>query len=165
MTVEDVTNCRKGPGTGYELVTQITAGKEISIIGSLTDYWLVQTDAGVCWVAREFATPIGNIAAVPTVTAPPTQQGGAVAAPSITKWTYACGGDGRADLTIDWIDKATNEAGYRIYMNGEVIKELPADSTQFASSVLVPAGLTVEFYVEAFNTTGKAQSVVYTFSC
>jgi hypothetical protein len=165
MTVEDITNCRKGPGTGYELVTQITAGEEVSILGSLPDYWLVQTGEGQCWVATEFATPIGNIAAVPTVTAPPTPQGGELGAPSISEWTYACTGNGRADLTIKWTDRASTESGYRIYMNAEVIKELPANSTEFSSSVLVPAGTTVEFYVEAFNTGGATSSVVYKFSC
>jgi uncharacterized protein YraI len=165
MTVEDITNCRSGPGTDYEQVTQISPGEEVAILGSLPNYWLVQTAEGQCWVAREFATPMGDIARVPTVTAPPTPQGGAVAAPSISEWTYACTGGGRADLNIRWSDRATNEAGYRVYMNGEVIKELPADSKEFSSSVLVPVGLKVQFYVEAFNTSGAASSVVYEFTC
>lgn len=165
MTVEDITNCRSGPGTGYEQVTQIQPDEEVAILGSLPDYWLVQTAEGQCWVAREFATPMGDIARVPTVTAPPTPQGGAVGAPSISEWTYVCTGNGRADLNIHWTDRATNEAGYRVYMNGEVIKELPANSEQFSSSVLVPGGTKAQFYVEAFNTSGAASSVVYEFSC
>ena len=165
MTVEDITNCRAGPGTGYAQVTQIGPGEQVSILGSLPDYWLVQSNVGQCWVAREFATPMGNIARVPTVTAPPTPQGGELGAPSINAWTYACTGNGRADLTIQWDDRAANEAGYRVYMNGEVIKELPANSDEFSSSVLTPVGMKMQFYVEAFNTSGKASSVVYEFTC
>ena len=68
-------------------------------------------------------------------------------------------------MTIQWADRAANEAGYRVYMNGEVIKELPANSDEFSSSVLTPVGMKMQFYVEAFNTSGKASSVVYEFTC
>ena len=165
LAVEDVTNCRSGPGTGFELVTQIAAGQQVRIVGSYPSYYLVQTESGTCWVAMEFATPSGDMALVPTVTAPPTSQASSLRPPVIDRWTYSCTGTGRVELTIAWTDRSTSEAGYRIYMNGEVLTELPADSNQFANSVLLPAGLNASVYIEAFNSSGAVSSSTFSFSC
>jgi hypothetical protein len=165
LTVEDVTNCRSGPGTGFEQVTQLAAGQQVRIVGSFPSYYLVQTGSGTCWVPVEFATPSGDIALVPTVTAPPTSQASSLRPPGIEKWTYSCTGNGRVDLTIAWTDRSTSEAGYRIYMNGEVLTELPADSNQFSNSVLLPAGSNAAVYIEAFNSSGAVSSSSFSFSC
>src|SRR5689334_8118745 len=46
ISVGDVTNCRTGPGTNFERVTQITPGEQIKIIGVFeTNYWIVSTSA------------------------------------------------------------------------------------------------------------------------
>ncbi len=76
-SVEDVTNCRKGPGKDYERVTQILPAESVKIIGFFSpNYWIVSTKDGECWLSGEFTTPVGSIAAVPTVSAPPTPEGG-----------------------------------------------------------------------------------------
>jgi hypothetical protein len=165
LTVEDVTNCRSGPGTGYDRIAQIAAGQQVRIVGSYPGYYLVQTEQGTCWVAMEFATPSGDMAGIPTVTAPPTVQGSTLRPPVIDRWTYACTGNGRADLTVQWTDRSTSESGYRIYMNGQVLVELPADSNSFSSSVLISAGGTANIYIEAFSTSGSATSSTFNFSC
>jgi len=165
LTVEDVTNCRKGPGSDYERVTQIAAGQQVSILGSFPGYWLVQTGEGLCWIAAEFSTPTGNLTAVPTVNAPTAQSAGKPDAPVLQEWKYSCTGDGRADLLIRWTDKADNEAGYRVYMNGEVLSELPANSNKLETSILLPAGLNASIYVEAYNPSGAASFAPFTFSC
>jgi len=165
LTVEDVTNCRSGPGSGYDRITQIQANQQVPIVGSYPSYWLVQSEAGVCWIAMEFSTPAGDIARVPTVTAPATPGAGAPKAPSIQRYDFSCTGGGRAELSIRWTDKSANEVGYRIYMNGEVLIELPADSTQYSGSVLLPNGQNAAFNIEAFNETGMASSSVFTISC
>ena len=78
ISVGDVTNCRTGPSVNYERVTQILPNTSVEIIGFYSpNYWIVSTSAGNCWVSGEFATPTGSYTAVPTVTAPPTPQGGA----------------------------------------------------------------------------------------
>jgi hypothetical protein len=165
LTVEDVTNCRKGPGSDYERLTQITAGQQVSIIGSFPEYWLVQSGEGLCWIAMEFSTPSGNLTAVPTVNAPTAQSAGKPDAPVLQEWTYSCTGDGHAELLIRWTDKADNESGYRVYMNGEVLTELPSNSNRLETRILLPTGLNASIYVEAFNQSGSASFAPFTFSC
>ena len=165
LTVEDVTNCRSGPGPNYERVAQIVAGQQVGIVGSFPSYWLVQTDAELCWIAMEFSTPSGNIAAVPTVTQPSTPQAGKPNAPGLQKWEYSCSGDGHADLSIRWTDRADDESGYRVYMNDKVLTELPANSTELTTKILLPAGASASIYVEAFNAAGSASFPPFSFSC
>lgn len=165
LTVEDVTNCRSGPGPNYERVAQIVAGQQVSIVGSFPAYWLVQTESKLCWIAMEFSTPSGNIAAVPTVTQPSTPQAGKPSAPGLQKWEYSCSGDGHADLSIRWTDRADNETGYRVYMNGKVLTELPPNSTELTTKILLPVGASASIYVEAFNQAGGASFPPFSFSC
>ena len=73
-SVEDVTNCRKGPGTRLTNAShRLMPLESVKIIGFFPpNYWVVSTKDGDCWLSGEFATPSGSFAAVPTVTAPPT---------------------------------------------------------------------------------------------
>ena len=118
---EDVTNCRTGPGVNYERITQITPQDAVEIIGFYPpNYWVVMTDAGPCWVAGEFVTPSGSLAAVPTVTAPSTPQGGAPENVSLQQWNVSCNyATNEADVSIRWTDK-DNESGYRVFRNNEL---------------------------------------------
>ncbi|HEY6072640.1 MAG TPA: SH3 domain-containing protein, partial [Anaerolineales bacterium] len=118
LTVQDVTNCRSGPGADYERVTQVGAGQQLKIIGSYPAFWLVETDAGSCWIAMEFSTPTGDVARVPTVTQPSTPSTGAPKAPSLARYDYVCNFQDQVELSLRWTDKSSNEAGYRIYING-----------------------------------------------
>jgi len=168
VSVGDVTNCRSGPGKDYERITQISPGQSIEIVGILPPgYWLVSTADGICWVAVEFATPAGSYQAVPTVTAPPTPTGNAPEAPTFPKngWSYYCFGTGQADVTLNWNDKADNETGYRILRNGEVIAELPANSTSFSESITLLSGQSATYQIEAYNLVGATRSAPITLSC
>lgn len=165
---EDVTNCRTGPGVNYQRITQIRPGESVEIIGFFPpNYWIVNTDAGPCWVAGEFVTPSGSLSAVPTVTAPPTPLGGAPEAPSFAKndgWSYFCYA-GKADITLKWVDKAANETGYRVLRNGEIAAELPANSTTYAETINLLSGQSVGYQIQAFNEAGQSVSGVATMSC
>ena len=168
-SVGDVTNCRSGPGTNYERVTQIFPADPVKIVGFFSpNYWIVSTKDGECWLSGEFTTPVGSFAAVPTVTAPPTPDGGAPEAPTFLKengWAFSCYGPGQADITLSWNDKAVNETGYRILRNGEVIAELPADSTFFSETIALVSGQSVAYQIRAYNLIGKADSAVATITC
>lgn len=163
---EDVTNCRVGPGVNYERVTQIQPGFSVEIIGFFPpNYWIVQTDAGPCWVAGEFVTPSGSISAVPTVTAPPTPQGGAPQNVSLQKWDIACDYvTNEAKVNIAWVDM-DNETGYRVIRNDIIIAELPANTTQFADTITLLSGQTVGYSIIAFNAAGQAQSKIISLGC
>ncbi len=165
-SVQDVTNCRKGPGTNYERVAQIMPLESVKIVGFFPpNYWVVSTKDGDCWLSGEFVTPSGSFAAIPTVAAPPTPQGGAPDAATFPKngWTFYCY-SGQADITLSWNDNANNEAGYRVLRDGAVIAELPSNSTYFKETIILPLGKNVEYKIRAYNLAGEADRAV-TITC
>lgn len=167
-SVGDVTNCRKGPGKDYERVTQIMPAESVKIIGFFPpNYWIVSTKDGDCWLSGEFTTPVGSIAAVPTVSAPPTPEGGAPKAASFPKngWTFFCYGPGQADITLSWSDNANNESGYRIIRDGDKVAELPANSTYFAETIDLLSGKTVGYQIQAYNQSGESNSPTASMTC
>lgn len=170
ISVGDVTNCRTGPGLNYERVTQILPETPVEIIGFFPPkYWIVSTSAGNCWVSGEFATPAGSFTTVPTVTAPPTSTSNSEAPEPAAfpqnGWTFFCYNTGQADITISWIDKATNETGYRILRNDEVVAELPANATYFEETITLPSGQSVGYQIQGYNTAGQTNSAVAKITC
>ncbi len=165
LTVEDVTNCRSGPGTDYARVAQIPGGMKVNIVGSYPGYWLVQSDSGICWITMEFSTPTGDIARVPTVTQPATPSAGAPKAPGIERYDYFCNGQNQVELSLRWSDKSANESGYRVYINGKVFTELPADTSQYSLTFDRGTSSSYTFNIEAYNPVGTASTSVVSFSC
>jgi hypothetical protein len=166
-SVGEVTNCRKGPATSYERVTQIMPLESVKIIGFFPpNYWVVSTKDGDCWLSGEFTTPSGSFAAIPTVPAPATPQGGAPDAATFSKngWTFYCY-SGQADITLSWNDNAKNESGYRILRNGETVAELPANSTYFAETTSLLSGQNVGYQVQAYNQAGEVNSSTASITC
>ncbi len=166
-SVGEVTNCRTGPGTNYERVIQIFPNETVDIIGFYPpNYWIVSTKAGACWLSGQYATPIGSFAVVPTVTAPPTPEGNAPQSVSLQKWDILCDFQtGSANVTIRWSDKSEDEAGYRVTRNGDVIAELPANSTEFKETIALLSGQSVGYTVIVFNTIGSTNSSVIKLNC
>jgi hypothetical protein len=167
-SVEDVTNCRKGPGKDYERVTQILPAESVKIIGFFSpNYWIVSTKDGDCWLSGEFTTPVGSIAAVPTVSAPPTPEGGAPKSATFPKngWTFFCYDNGKADITITWNDNAVTESGYRIIRDGDKVAELPANSNYFAETIDLLTGESVEYQIQAYNEVGESNSSTAKMTC
>ncbi len=165
---EDVTNCRTGPGTSYERVTQILPAVSVKIVGFFPpNYWIVETDEGPCWVSGEFVTPAGSYSAVPTVTAPPTPTGGSPDAPTFTDngWNYFCRDDGQTEVTLNWNDRSDTESGYRVLRNGEKIADLPANSTTFSEVITLSSGQSVGYQIQAFNSAGESTSNTASFAC
>ena len=164
-----VVNCRKGPSQNYELVTQIMPNEPVKIVGFLPpNYWVVSTVKGECWVTGELATPSVNFSVVPTVTAPPTPQGGAPQAPTFPQkdgWTWFCDGAGNTEVTLNWNDNADHEIGYRVYRNGELIMELPANTTSFNENIAYPGEQGLTYTVEAFNEVGASSGSTEALFC
>jgi hypothetical protein len=168
ISVGDVTNCRSGPGKNYDRITQVLPNEPVQIVGFLpSNYWVVSTVNGECWLSVEFATPSGNFGAVPRVTAPPTPLGGAPEPPTFSKngWSFDCSIPGQASITLAWNDKADNESGYRVLRNGELVAELPADSTYYAETTALLSGQSVEYQIRAYNQIGEADSTVAKITC
>jgi hypothetical protein len=67
-------------------------------------------------------------------------------------------------ITLNWIDAADNETGYRVYRDGVLIDTLPADSTSYVDNP--PFGGPYTYAVEAFNDGGSsAQATVQPAAC
>lgn len=167
-SVGDVTNCRSGPSKSYKVVTQLIPGQLVQIIGFLSpNYWVVTSPLGECWLSGEFATPSGNFAAVPTVTAPPTPEGNKPEAPTFPTdgWTFYCYGPGSADITLTWNDKANNETGYRVFRNSELVIDLPANSTNFAETIALNSGQSVSYQIQAYNLIGETMGAATNITC
>ncbi len=167
-SVGEVTNCRTGPGTKYERVTQLLPNEQVEIIGFFPpNYWVVSSKLGDCWLSGEFATPSGSFASVATVTAPPTPEGDTPEAATFPKngWTFFCYGPGQADITLTWNDKADNESGYKVLRDDKVVVELPANSSNFAETIELDSGESVEYIVQAHNPAGETDSAVVNITC
>lgn len=165
---DDVVNCRQGPGMNYDRVFQTKPGDSFKIVGFFPpNFWIISTSAGECWISGEFATPVGSLQAVPTVTMPPTPMGGAPDAPSFSKngWQWFCYGSGQVEVELAWNDNSNAEKGYRIYRNDELVTELAANSTYFKEVIAYPGGQGLLYRIEAFNEIGAASVSTQVLFC
>ncbi len=164
LTVLQPTNCRAGPGEGYEIIVVYKAGKKLEIVGrsSRGDYWLVKSSespTGTCWLWGEYVQVTGSHWAVSSVTPPPTSTSAPPRAPSIQEWTFSCSA-GILTFSVTWKDQSTGETGYRVFRNGEQVAELPANSTTYTETYAYPADQDVQYYVQVYSPAGSASSSV-----
>lgn len=80
-----------------------------------------------------------------------------LAAPGDLRYSYDCS-SGSVNITLNWIDKADNEAGYRVFRDGAKLADLPAGSTSYND--IAPASGSYQYTVAAFNTGGESASKV-----
>jgi hypothetical protein len=169
LTVLESTNCREGPGQDYEVVFTYLAKKQLQILGRYdpTNFWLVksaESKNGSCWLWGEYVELAGSYWAVPSVTPPATATLAPPQVPSLQNWEYFCSA-GQMTITIEWIDKATNETGYRILRNGEAVAELPANSAAYSESIPMLAGESAEYYLQVYGPGGTTNSIVGKLTC
>ena len=65
-------NCRKGPGTGYDVVTSFYEGETVKIVGRSPNlnntWWYVEIPSGGnCWVSLTTGQAYGDFDSVPTI--------------------------------------------------------------------------------------------------
>ena len=171
LIVQEPTNCRTGPGEEYEVVFTYLAGKELEIVGRYDpgNFWLVKSSEspeGTCWLWGQYVEVTGSYWVVPSVTPPPTATNPPPQAPAIEKYEFFCSSvTGKMEITIIWIDRATNETGYRVIRNGELAADLPADSTTFTDSFDLTAGQSASYRIEVFNASGSVSSSTINVTC
>jgi len=82
-------NCRRGPGTVYDVVTSLQQGQSVPIDGRNTQatWWraLPQGLLTGCWVSASTVEVMGDVSAVPLIAAGPTPT------PEQGCWVQACG--------------------------------------------------------------------------
>ncbi len=169
LTVLQQTNCREGPGQDYEVIFTYLEKKKLQILGRYdpTNYWLVksaESKTGSCWLWGEYVEVTGSYWAVPSVTPPATATPAPPPAPSLSKWEFSCS-LGQMTITIDWMDRATDETGYRILRDGNSIAELPPNSTTYTETIPLLAGESAEYYVQVYSPGGSANTRVGKPTC
>ena len=154
--------CRKGPGTVYGTTTGYEPGAEVDLVGrsdpSLPLWWLGQDrNLGFqCWFADSTVETFGPVDQLPVVQAPPTPVPEPLpAAPARLRIADWMCNEKRYALTLNWIDQADNEEGYRVYRDGSLIATLAANATTFTDEP--PSGAPHTYGVEAFNVSGASQ--------
>jgi hypothetical protein len=170
LTLREATNCRTGPGLTYEILVTYPVGHTLEIVGRLEseDFWLVksgESSTGTCWLWGEFAYMAGSYwtaAAVTFVTPPPTPTTAApLLAPSSPVYEYDCDYfNNTFSFLMIWEDRASSEQGYRIFRDGMLLAELPAGSTSYAETIIMPADGSAEYSVQVYDATASASVTV-----
>ena len=107
VSVSVDTNCRSGPGRGYDILGFLLVGESVEVVGRFADsaYWIVKNPDrdGECWLWANYATVTGPADALPVRTPPPTPT------PSFSwagSWT-AYFGEAGSDVTINSVINVT----------------------------------------------------------
>ena len=187
VTVSQNTNCRKGPGTQYDVNDALLTGQTAEVVGknSASNYWIIKVPGNpskTCWLWGQYATVSGNIGALAEVTPPPTPIPLPPAAPSNLSENNTCvinpnpgGFTYITSGTITWKDNSTNEKGYNIYWKvgfSGTVDVLLGSVGQNQTSYVFGAQQTYSdmvnlVKVEAFNDAGvsKRASVNIALQC
>ncbi len=177
VTVTSATNCRTGPGTQYDLLYTLQPGQKAQVIGKYTplNYWIINFPGGtMCWLWGQYAVVNGNVAALQDFQAPPTPTPSMPAAPSGLKIQRECTVQAirvRVDVELSWRDNATNELGYYVYRNGDLLDTLGPDETSYSDTTYQGTAIGpgvetgIEYAVQAFNDAGKSKKISKTISC
>ena len=76
VSVSTATFCRTGPGTEYDKVTTLEVGEEAEVVGKAPygGSWIIKNPhgSGTCWLWDQYATVVGDTAALPVIDVPPT---------------------------------------------------------------------------------------------
>jgi hypothetical protein len=169
---EGNTNCRKGPGTSYDVITVILNGQkaEAIAVSETGNYWLVKNPnkGDPCWVANDLAKPSGSILQLPTVIAPATSTPVPPNAPAWSTYNYTCeyaSGGSNMTMNLAWTDRSSNEDGFTVYRDQKVVATLAPNVNAYVDVAFVASGTTVSYKVEVFNKAGRASSSTITAGC
>ncbi len=150
-------NCRRGPGTIYDVVTSYTEGEQTEPEGRNADsswWWLLMSGGGHCWASGSVLELRGPYAELPIIAAPPTPALQPPAAPAQLGVANQVCTDQAYSVTLQWMDAASNETGYRVYRDGNVIATLGPDTTGYTDAP--PYGGPYTYGVESFNAAGAS---------
>lgn len=176
------TNCRTGPSVQFDLIGALNIGQTAEVVGKYQNgaYWIIKTpgSSGNCWLWGNYATVSGNTSNLPEYPSPPTPTPSIPVAPSNFNANISCTLQNNpvfiniVTMNLSWTDNATNETGYRVYRNGELIKTLDANSTMTGDETTLAAiwlintpKPSVTYAVAAFNAAGESPRAEQTVSC
>jgi hypothetical protein len=149
------------PGTTYQMIARTADNK----------YWVV-TEVGKstpCWVPADMSNAYGNVNQLSVTTpAAPTSAAGTLQPPTGLAYQYECVYNGvNSDITVNlkWNDRSNNETGFRVYRDGILVIDLPANSTFYVDLFGGSATFVYSYRVAAYNAAGEAMGGTISFSC
>jgi len=165
-SVEEPTNCRTGPGTNYQRITQLQPGSQYTLVGYYGEgYWIVNTNEGECWVLGSLVTPVGSYESVPTVAEAPTAASSGLDGVSISAYDWTCDfTKDEATVSISWNDK-DGETGYQVYRNDTLVADLGANVTFYQETITLLSGQSAGYYIVAYNASATFKSSTITIDC
>jgi hypothetical protein len=155
-------NCRKGPGTGYNIVTSLAQGQQAPADGrDEQSQWvdiLVPNTQAHCWVSLstvELNVPVETLEVLPL---PPIPDAPA----SLSRKAECVGKLKKLTVKLIWTD-VSSETGYHVYRNGTLIGTAGANVTTYMDGG-APLGVDLTYEVEAFNANGSSSRAQTTVS-
>jgi hypothetical protein len=157
FTFDQNANCRRGPGTSYNVTTSYARGVELEADGRNEDNtWLrllVPNTRANCWVALSTGTLLVSleilpIVAYPALLNPPSQ---------LNINNRMCSPNGY-QLRLTWASQADGKAGFKVYRNGALLATLGATITSYEDTP--PFGGPYTYAVESYSadsTSARAQ--------
>ncbi len=152
LTFTTDTNCRRGPGTNYTVLTNVSRGTTVSAEGrnEYSSWWYIQPSdtQPACWVADSTVDKLGSPEGVPVMVGPvlpdPPEGFDAVPVCDTKAKTYI--------VKLNWIGQA-GATGYRLYRNGQVLAQVNANTTSYKDSPSV-GGQGFSYGIESIGTDG-----------
>ena len=150
------------------MIATFNKGVTVDMIAKDTadGYWLVKdpASADICWVQAQDATPGGSFDSLPEVTPQATANASVPNRPGSLFFNYKCDSTSTT-TTLTWADNADNENGYHVFRLGNLIADLPANSTAYTDTASISPGIQLTFSVEAYNDSGASAQRTITFTC
>ncbi len=189
--VTNNTNCRSGPGANYALVTTLSAGQTVTIVGQDTadNYWIVDNPnaSGTCWLWGQYATVSGDLGTLSQVSAPPPPTPKATKTPKpvvlpaaptdilvlVDKGCTATknnlgGYNIKYSVQLSWADPDLNATGFRVYQGSTLLTTMEAGPNEYQGSGTVVGNsdpTNINFGIQAFNKSGSSARVDVTGKC
>jgi len=158
LTLAQNSNCRLGPSNFYVLIDQISAGKELPVLGrnENNEWWQVLNATGrECWIYYENATPNQDFSSLSIGEAPPL--------PGVPQNFFvvdqACQpGAKKFTVTLNW-SSGGGETGFRIYRDGKRLIDLKPSKFNF-KDVNAPLNKNLSYEIEAVNENGTSEKSI-----
>lgn len=111
LTVNENTNCRSGPGSGFDFRGLINAGQQVEAVGrsTLNDYFYIKNPTSYseyCWLWSRYSTISGDTGTLPVFTPQPTPT------PAITSTSTKA----PMDFTVKYLDTQVCMPNYGIQL-------------------------------------------------
>ncbi len=146
-------NCRKGPGTAYDVVTSFVKNTTLDASGRNTDssWWLAKIPGGgTCWVSNTAVGKNGPLDQLAIIQAPALPD-----APAKLDNSHVCVTLKAQSLTVtlNWAS-VSGATGYTLYRNGTLLTTVGGGTTTYIDNAPMATDLT--YAVEAVNANGHS---------